>query len=217
MRLLLRGLVPVLAALSALPAHALYKVVGPDGRVTYTDRAPAPDAGPGRVQPFKAGQMGEAPEQPTLPYELRQVVQRFPVVLYTAADCGPCDSARELLQQRGVPFTERLLVTEDDAKAFERLGGSRSLPGLGIGAQQLRGLATADWHAYLDAAGYPKAGRLPRGWKAPTPQPLTAPRTAAPAAETPESTVSRPAAAPARRATPASAPTATTTASGFRF
>ena len=32
-------------AMLALPSHALFKVVAPDGTVTYTDRPPAPSAG----------------------------------------------------------------------------------------------------------------------------------------------------------------------------
>ena len=45
----LRAAVAVMAVLTALPAAALYKVVGPDGKVTYTDRPPAPASG--RISP----------------------------------------------------------------------------------------------------------------------------------------------------------------------
>ena len=41
------------------------------------------------------------------------------------------------------------------------------MPALTIGAQPLRGLSEADWTAYLDAAGYPRESRLPRGWQPP--------------------------------------------------
>ena len=51
-------LVVGVALLSAPPAFALYKVVGPDGRVTYTDRPPA-IAGGERVLPL--GRAVEAP------------------------------------------------------------------------------------------------------------------------------------------------------------
>ena len=44
--------IPCVALLAALPAHAQYKVVGADGKVTYTDRA----AGDGRRQGHLARQ-----------------------------------------------------------------------------------------------------------------------------------------------------------------
>ncbi|HEY9238447.1 MAG TPA: DUF4124 domain-containing protein, partial [Burkholderiaceae bacterium] len=37
--------VPLVALLAGTPAHAQYKVVGPDGKVTYTDRPPTASGG----------------------------------------------------------------------------------------------------------------------------------------------------------------------------
>ena len=89
----------------------------PDGTVTYTDR-PA-DTGSARVT-----SLGRAATPPplavVLPQELRAAVQRHPVTLYTSPDCAPCDSGRRLLQQRGVPYTERVVTSSDDAAALER-------------------------------------------------------------------------------------------------
>ena len=174
-----------LAAATALvlcvtPALALYKVVGPDGKVTYTDRAPS-DTG-SKVVPFTSGGTPDKVPDIGLPIELRQVVAKYPVTLFTATDCPPCDAARSLLQQRGVPYTEKRVSSEEDIQALERLIGGRSVPGATIGPQALRGLNAADWVAYLDAAGYPKESRLPRGWQPPAVTPLVAVREAAPVA-----------------------------------
>jgi glutaredoxin len=164
----------------ALPAVALYKVVGPDGRITYTDRPPSDSAA--RVTSIGRDGVSEAPApQDALPQELRLATTRFPVTLYSAADCPPCDTARQLLVQRGVPFTERLIVSEDDAAAMERVLGGRTVPSLTIGTQALRGLSQADWTAYLDAAGYPRESKLPGTWQAPAATPLVARRSARPA------------------------------------
>jgi len=114
-----------------------------------------------------------------LPPELRQAVGRYPVVLYAAERCAPCDTGRQFLQQRGIPYTERRVISEDDATAMERVVGGRTLPALTIGAQALRGMSTTDWTAYLDAAGYPRESKLPRNWQPPTPLPVTE-RTVAP-------------------------------------
>ena len=177
-----RGLAALALSLAVLPAWALYKVVQPDGSVTYTDRPPAS----GNARTTTLGRSA-APAQPEVafPLDLRQAAQRYPVTLYTAADCAPCDSGRQLLVQRGVPYSERRIVSEEDAQALERLVGGRTVPALTIGAQPLRGLSETDWAAYLDVAGYPRESRLPRGW-APAPvlplvERVTPPRAVAPA------------------------------------
>ncbi len=179
---LVRLLAIALLAATALPALALYKVVQPDGSVTYTDRPPAP--GGGRVITLGRDAAPVAPEV-VLPLELRQAAQRYPVTLYTSAECTPCDNGRRLLQQRGVPYSERLISSEDDAAALERAVGGRTVPALTIGAQPLRGLSESDWTAFLDAAGYPRESRLPRGWQPPAPTPLVTRVPVRPAAATP--------------------------------
>lgn len=174
-------------ALSLAPALAQYKVVGPDGRVTYTDR-PAPQVS-GKAAPMATDRVAisanTGSSNASLPLELRQVASKFPVTLYTAADCAPCDNARQLLRGRGIPFTEKRVSTQDDGTAYERIIGARTLPGATIGPQQLRGLNAADWHAYLDAAGYPRESRLPRGWQGPAVTPVVEVAAAPPAPAAP--------------------------------
>jgi len=172
----------VLLATTALPALALYKVVQADGSVTYTDRPPA--AGSGRITTMGRNAAPAATEM-VLPLELRQAADRFPVTLYTSPDCIPCDNGRRLLQQRGVPYRERVVSSEEDVAALERTVGGRTVPALTIGSQPLRGLSEADWSAYLDAAGYPREPRLPRGWQPPPPAPLTERVPVRPATATP--------------------------------
>jgi glutaredoxin len=173
------GLAATLFALA--PASAMYKVVQPDGSVTYTDRPPL--GGNARVTPLgRDASPAPANSEGALPFALRQAMQRYPVTLYTSADCAPCVSGRRLLQQRGVPFRERLVLTEDDAAALERLVGGRTVPALTIGNQPLRGLAQGDWTAYLDAAGYPRESALPRNWPQQAATPLVERRTPSPAA-----------------------------------
>lgn len=180
-----------LAALGASPAaQAQYKVVEPDGRITYTDR-PTPSAA-ARVQPLHAS--GSVTPASGLPYELGRVAERYPVTLYSGNDCSGCVAGRTLLRQRGIPFTEKTVTGEADIAAFRQIEASSELPVLRIGGQQLRGYSEAEWRSYLDAAGYPKQSRLPadyRGWE---PAPLVGQTTAAkpapaprPAPETPAS------------------------------
>jgi glutaredoxin len=167
-----------LLAAAALPCAAQeYKVVQPDGSTTYTDRPPAGTAARvtpiGRTPGAAAAVAGRS--DPGLPAELRLTAQRYPVTLYTAADCAPCDAGRRWLAQRGIPYRERRVVSQEDEAALVSLVGGRSVPSLTIGAQPVRGFAEGDWAAYLDAAGYPAESKLPRGWQPPPVTPLVEP------------------------------------------
>ena len=181
-------------ALAGTAAHAqqVYRIVGPDGKVTFSDRAPDTQLAPTTTRG------GGAPAaDAALPYELRQVATRYPVTLYTSNDCQPCSSARNLLIGRGVPFSERTITTSEDVEAFKRLSGGTSLPFGTIGAQQLQGFSDAEWTQYLDLAGYPKQSQLPANYRRPAATPLVAVvEKKAPAAE------------PEARPQPESAPTA---------
>ena len=188
---------------TAMPAQALYKVVGPDGKVTYTDQ-PAVSTD-NKVQSL--GNRGSVANDVALPYEVRQAAQRYPVTLYGASDCPPCDAGRQLLRQRGIPFSEKLVTTADDNAALQRLTGGSSLPALTVGAQVVRGWQREDWMSYLDAAGYPKESRLPANFPQGKAEPLTEAKQATDAAAAPR----RPAPAPAAEPAPASPP------SGIRF
>jgi glutaredoxin len=112
-------------------------------------------------------------------------VQRHPVTLYTGEPCPACDTARQLLLQRGLPFSERRISTDEDAVALERLVGARSVPSLTLGSQPLRGFNDADWTRFLDAADDPRQSQLPRNWQAAPTRPLverSTPATQEPAA-----------------------------------
>lgn len=186
---------------AALPAHALYKVVGPDGKVTYTDQPSVSTEN--KVQSI--GTRGQVANDVALPFEVRQAAQRYPVTLYVAPDCSPCDAGRQLLRQRGIPFSEKLITTADDSGALQRLTGATSLPALTVGAQILRGWQREDWMSYLDAAGYPKESRLPANFPQGKAEPLTETRQATPAP------------APAPRAAPAPEPAPAPPPTGIRF
>jgi hypothetical protein len=163
--------------LAAPSAHALFKVVGPDGKVTYTDRVPG--ANEGKVMPVD-GSTGRATD-PALPFALRQVVARFPVSLYTASNCAEaCGLGRSLLTKRGVPFIERTAETDEEREAWVRLVGGLEAPVLKVGEQLLRGFTPAAWDETLSVAGYPRQSLLPVNYQAPPAVPLIARQPAAP-------------------------------------
>jgi hypothetical protein len=191
----------VFAALLAGPALAQYKVVGPDGRITYTDRPPPAAQGTPLAGARPSPSSGPSTSSATaaLPYELQQTVARFPVVFYTATDCALCDNARRMLRQRGIPLTERQAQRPDDLVTVERQTGGRGLPALMVGAQAIHGYGESQWGSLLDLAGYPRQSRLPRDYVASAPVPLS-PRAAAPTAPAP--TQPEPAPAPEQPSAP---------------
>jgi glutaredoxin len=202
----------LLALLAAGAAPAQYKAVGPDGRITYTDRPTETTAQAVSVQPLRSAQQAAADAAPrpavaaataALPYELRQVAERFPVTLYTRPGCAVCDSGRSALRERGIPYAERTVGSDLDVQALQRIEGVLEVPLLRIGAQQLRGYAPAEWGSYLDAAGYPKTSRLPAGWRGWEPQPLAGERRQADAARVPPAPPAAPLPAEPARLPPA--------------
>lgn len=184
-------------------AQGVYRIVGPDGRVTFSDQPPPANA---PVRPVG----NAAPGGPTaaggqLPFELRQVSSRYPVTLYTSRECAPCNSGRNLLNARGIPYNERTVDTAQDGEALKRLSGETSLPFLTIGAQRIKGYSDSEWTQFLDAAGYPRQSALPSSYRRPAATPLVAAQTGTQA--TPTAT-SAPNDAPAVAPAPAEVPVA---------
>jgi len=178
---------------AAVGALAQYKIVGPDGKVTYTDKPPtAADIRVNNGTPAAAGNTAGG-----LPYETRQAMGKFPVTLYAAKGCALCDQTRDALRQRGVPYSEYSVNTNADILALQSRFSGTVLPVVVIGAQTLKASQPTDLQGYLDAAGYPAQARL-IGYRWPQAVAL-----APPAAETPALAPAPTAAAPSA---PASLP-----------
>ena len=161
----------LLGFVSAPSAQTVYRIVGPDGKVTFSDKAPV-SAQQGKVSDIGEGGNVISSGNSRLPFELRQVASKFPVTLYTTEPCNPCESARAMLMSRGVPFSERTVTTQEDSDALRLLIGDTSLPAVSIGGQRLKGFSESEWSQYLDAAGYPKTSVLPNGFKNAAAKPL---------------------------------------------
>lgn len=173
--LLSAGLMGLLFAMP-VSAQGVYRIVGPDGKVSFSDQ-PQPAASRPAGSSAPAGAAGAPSAVAQLPFELRQVNSRFPVTLYTSRDCAPCNSGRNLLNARGIPYTEKTVDTAQDSDALKRLSGELSLPFLTIGGQQIKGYSDNEWTKFLDAAGYPKQSALPSSYRRPAPSPLVEIRT----------------------------------------
>jgi glutaredoxin len=158
-------------------AEGLYRWVDKTGKVYYGDLPPAEAM---QVEKMKFDNPADAVEGEYLSYETRQAQQNFPVTLYAAGNCGePCQQARDFLNERGIPFVEKRLVTQNDIDNFKKQSGSDVSPTLAIGKTWLRGFQAEQWNDELDMAGYPKT-LLYRPLTRP---PAKKPETGAPAVE----------------------------------
>jgi len=155
---------------AALAASAqLYRWKDEQGRVHVTDTPP-----PASAKDVRERAAGAAPGSSSgenLPYAVQRAVASNPVTLYTGADCGPCGDARALLNARGVPFREVLVVDEKQSEELKKAVGSLSVPSLRVGSSVQKGFEAGLYQSMLDKAGYPRAGILPpRNQAAPKPQ-----------------------------------------------
>lgn len=140
----------------ALGAHAqVYRWLDEKGRLHAGDTPPpsALDVEKVRVAP--------TPTEPVEPYALQLARKNNPVTLYSTPNCPLCDRARELLKARGVPFSEKSVVTDQQVEELERVVGRNALPSLVVGTKIQDGFAASLYEAMLDGAGYPKKGALP--------------------------------------------------------
>lgn len=199
-----------LAATLASPlsqAQQVYRIVGPDGRVTFSDQPPPPTSN-AKVSEVTTAASGGV-QLAGLPFELRQAAQKYPVTLYTGENCQPCARGRALLHSRGIPFSEKTVHTPADGQALQRMSGDSTLPFLTIGSQQLKGFSDAEWTQFLTAAGYPTTSVLPPNYHSPAPAPVVS------VADAPTSSPRkpRPKSEPATPVTPVASPDP----SGIRF
>lgn len=132
-------------------ADELYRSIDKDGKVHYGD-SPLQDSED--VTQLKLG--NEPTPDENLPYETQRAKQNFPVTLYTFPTCGSaCQMAREFLQKRGIPFTEKSLTKKEEIDAFHKDSGDSKMPSAAIGKTWVKGFLAEQWSKELDFAGYP--------------------------------------------------------------
>jgi glutaredoxin len=157
----------LLAAAFAASAQQLYRWTDEKGRVHITDTPPPPSAKSVQKKDPKGGVV----ESPQTPFEVSRAMRDFPVTLYTSPSCAaPCQTAREALNRRAVPFKEVQVWDEETNALLKRVSGANEVPTLTVGSSVHRGYEQETYDALLDSAGYPKAGTLPpRAQAAPKP------------------------------------------------
>lgn len=161
----------------AAAQSTLYRWVDRDGKVHFTDTPP-----PAEAKKAEQRRFGDSAPDQALPYATQTAMKRNPVMLWVAPNCEPCSQGRELLANRGVPFSERdVQANVETQAAFRKLtGGDLNVPTLEVGAARIRGFEEGQWNAALDTAGYPR--ERPYGQPPTRPTIANLPSTPAPAA-----------------------------------
>jgi glutaredoxin len=144
----------ILLSMQAAYADDLYRWVDKDGQVHYSDTPHPDDADKVNLSVFGKAASGV---DANLPYQTRQVMKTFPVTLYTFSSCtDPCSQARDFLRKHHIPFTEKMLKSQEEINAFKEQSGSNTVPTLSVGKDWLQGFQEQEWQNELDAVGYPK-------------------------------------------------------------
>ena len=158
------------AASTPLAAAQLYQWKDAQGRTAYSDQAPPTSTANVQQKNFK-GSFIEGGES----YATKVAREKYPVTLYTSACGAPCDKARSLLSERGVPYSSKDLQASEDARnEVQKLTGRLNAPVLVVGSDKIEGFEAGQWQAALDRAGYPKTA-LPGHKPAPAVEPIPAP------------------------------------------
>ena len=154
------AVVLALSAASVAFGQAVYKVVGADGRISYTDRPPA-DA-----KSSKEVQIAEAPSTPlpesilkyqaelekSLKNRLSQMdhaSSKGALTLYSAVWCGYCTRAKAYLSARGVAYREVDIDSPAGGREFYEVGGKGGIPLLLLDKRRIRGFSAESYDGFL--------------------------------------------------------------------
>jgi len=139
-----------LLCIGSLITHAdtLYKSVGPDGKITYSDKPPSS----GNVQ--KKLTIRNLPSTQLPASALSKLAQTDKknatnnakanagsVTLYTASWCGYCRQAKAYLASQKINYREVDIETQDGMVEFSQAGGSGGVPLLIAGKESLEGFS----------------------------------------------------------------------------
>ncbi len=142
-------------------AETVYKVTGPDGEVTYSDRPPA---GKSRAETFEFRNLPSTalpPEVVRFREQLERSAQsrisaaRAPraseVQLFTARWCGYCTRAKTHLAASQVSYSEYDIESPDGMRAFIEAGGRGGVPLLVAGDRRIQGYSVAAYDRLTSA------------------------------------------------------------------
>jgi glutaredoxin len=138
---------------TSVSADTVYKAVGPDGEITYTDKPPTDRT---RANTLEFRNLPSSPlpaevlrfrEQLEKSAEGRINAARAPragdIALFTASWCGHCKRAKAHLAAAQITYVEYDIENVDGMRAFIGAGGSGGVPLLVAGDKRVQGYSAA--------------------------------------------------------------------------
>ena len=143
-------------------AETLYKVVGADGKITYTDRPPADSKSTTTLRfadapstPLPASVLkNQAELQKTMQGRLSQAKKMDLIgtpTLFSASWCGYCTRAKAYLQSRGIRYREVDIDTADGGRTYFEAGGQRGVPLLMADGKRLEGFSDGAYDNFFSS------------------------------------------------------------------
>jgi glutaredoxin len=145
-------------------ANTLYKTVGPDGTVTYSDQPPA-DASKTNILNYDdlpitvLPPFGSSNTDPTLVERARKLWDSWSwtttktkapssgVVLYTTRSCGYCKQAKAYLEGKGIKYQEIDVETKSGNAQYAQAGGGKGVPMIVVAGKNVNGFSPAAYDA----------------------------------------------------------------------
>lgn len=138
------ALVFLLLSVIVLEARAeIYKVVGADGKVSYTDKEPQSE----KAEKLKIQTYTGSPSVSSLAGAVRRVT------LFSAQWCGSCRNAKAYMTSHNIAFEEWDIDKSDYARAKMNEFGTKAIPVILVGNQKMVGFSPESFEAMRKKAG----------------------------------------------------------------
>jgi glutaredoxin len=150
----------LLLAPALVQAETIYKSVGPDGKITYSQKPPTGNKVEKTLTfanlpstPLPDSVMRYQDElQKGLKKRLSAPDRRDMPVLFTAVWCGYCKQAKAYLAQNAISYREYDIETPDGARAFAEAGAGRGIPVLQWKGQNVQGFSRGAYDTIFASA-----------------------------------------------------------------
>lgn len=132
-----------LAVFSPQGEAEIYKVVGPDGKVSYTDKEPKSE----KAEKLKIQTYAGVPAVSSLNAAVKRVT------LFSAQWCGACRKAKAYMVSHKIAFDEWDIDTSSYAQGKLKEFGTKSIPVILVGNQRMVGFSPESFEDMRSKAG----------------------------------------------------------------